>query len=162
MIDDDVPLLSKIGITILAITLLLLPSIAEESTIIPKNSCMQWNCGYLTPDITIITIRTPELYGVTYYGNGSCVSYTKARTSIKMGGWAGTFLSRAEEEGYGVHTEPIIGAVMVTNDAGGHVAVVEEIIENSIRISEQNYRGPYIVSERTILKDDQSILGYIY
>jgi len=96
------------------------------------------------------------------YGNGSCVPYARAKTGIQLTGWAGSLLERAEDAGYATSTIPAQGGMVITDESNGHVAVVEEVKDDTIVISEQNYVGKYIVSSREIPMDDPIIQGYIH
>lgn len=124
-----------------------------------------WDYGFIRAPIIITTKKTPqdrELNPVYYYGNGTCVPYARIRTGIKLYGWAGTFMERATVAKYATTTEPAVGRMMITNESNGHVAVVEKVTDTHIHISEQNYKGLYIVSNRILQLDDPRILGYIY
>jgi len=96
-------------------------------------------------------------------GNGSCVPYARHKTGIQLFGVARTFLSQAPDAGYATSTMPAKGGIVVTSESSaGHVAVVEDVKENSIVVSEQNYDGLYIISSRIITLDDPIILGYVH
>ena len=144
------------------------PNLAHESTQ-PygyDNLAVGWDYGSLKAPVllhTEITPKTPPpaVKRVTGYGNGSCVPYARARTGINIYGWAGTFLKQAPQAGYTVVAEPVKGAILVTSESGGHVAAVEEVTATDILISEQNYKGLYIVSWRRIPLESNIILGYI-
>lgn len=95
-------------------------------------------------------------------GNGSCVPYARHKTGIQIFGAARTFLAQAPKLGYATSTIPAKGGIIVTNESrAGHVAVVEEVTDKTIKISEQNYDGLYIISSRIISLDDPIIQGYI-
>lgn len=95
-------------------------------------------------------------------GNGSCVPYARHKTGIQLFGAARTFLNQADKAGYATSTLPAKGGIVVTNESrAGHVAVVENVTEDSIIVSEQNYDGLYIISSRIISLDDPIIRGYI-
>ena len=93
-------------------------------------------------------------------GNGSCMPYARYRSGLSIYGAARTILGRLDE-GLATATQPQVGAVAVTTDGGGHVSVVESISDLEITISEQNYRGIYIVSRRAIPIDSETIISYI-
>jgi len=96
------------------------------------------------------------------YGNGSCVPYARAKTGIQLTGWAGTLLERAADNGYATSTIPAKGGMVITSESNGHVAVVENVTDDRIIISEQNYVGKYVISTRELTLDDPIIRGYIH
>lgn len=157
----------------ITLALLMAPLIAHEAEAdsigaVSSAQDYAWNAGSLSASIiidTIITLKEPEpreVKAVTGFGNGTCVPYARQRSGIKLYGNAATFLERAIGSGYATGTIPAVGAIIVTNESTGHVAVVEEVANDKIKISEQNYKGLYIVSERWFSKTDERILGYIY
>ncbi len=93
-----------------------------------------------------------------------CVYYVVNRTGIQIRGNANTWLSVASDYGYGVYEEPrVLGAVVIaTANPYGHIAVVEEIGDGWIRISEQNFEFCGDITERIIDIDDEQIIAYIY
>ena len=104
----------------------------------------------------------PEnLNRVRYYGNGTCMPYARHRSGIEIYGWASTILGRLPEN-TSTSTQPEIGAVVVTNEGPyKHVAVVEEVSSFTIVVSEQNYLGVFVVSQRILNIDDPVIISYI-
>jgi surface antigen len=94
------------------------------------------------------------------YGNGQCMPYARERSGLAISGSACDILKRTE---LATGTVPVVGAVVVTNEGPcGHVAVVEAVKGGIILVSEQNYRGAYIVSRREIDIHSGVIKGYIY
>ena len=173
MSEED-PHLKK-WLTLALVTMLLVlftPRLAMEAEMEQVCHDYNWDSGTIKAPVMIqteVSVKVegpieppPSLTSVKYYGNGTCVPYARQRTGVKLYGWAGSFLEKAEEKGYTVTEVPQIGCVMVTSEGGGHVAVVEDITEEGILISEQNYEGLYIVSKRILDPEDESILGYIY
>ena len=165
------PLPKKIILCIAAILIgLILPRAVITKVDIYPESCdnCAWDSGTIKVPVLVTTeISTHNglpiaLNKKPWQGNGTCVPYARNRTGIELYGWAGTFLDRAPEAGYTISTEPIVGAMVITNESRGHAAVVEDIDENTIDISEQNYAGPYIISGRKLDISDPRILGYIY
>ncbi len=149
---------------------LMFPVLAKEAEPDLISHYYKWDYGAIVMPVIIETVKTvqepieapPSVKPVNHYGNGTCVPYARLRSGIKMFGWAGSFLDRAIGDGFTVTEVPQIGCIMVTKEGGGHVAVVEDIGEKGILISEQNYKGLYVVSERWVGADDELILGYIY
>ncbi len=90
------------------------------------------------------------------------VNYRRPDLPDGMGN-ANTYLSRARAAGLATGTVPRAGAVIQTNESSyGHVGIVDAVNGNSITITEMNYVGRYIVSQRTISASSSSIRGYIY
>jgi len=139
------------------------PSIAHEADV--EKPYYPWDYGTIKAPIILETEITPperEVQVVTGYGNGSCVPYARERTGILLYGRASGFLAKATSSGYTTGTSPVVGAMMITSEGPGHVAVVESVSSSTVRISEQNYIGLYVVGERTLEIDDPVIQGYIY
>ena len=90
--------------------------------------------------------------------NGQCVNYAKVLSGIYRSGhainWSNYINSYA----------PSLKSVVVFDRSSsvlGHLAVVVKIEDNKITISERNYQGPWIISERVLDANDPSILGYV-
>jgi len=167
MMDEEPLIYKRLTLVALIVIGLTLPNVAHEAaqSVVCRNCA--WDSGTLKAPIIIQTIRSvkehpPEVKPVRTYGNGTCVPYARARTGIQLFGWAGSFLDEAEDAGYTVTEVPQIGCIVVTSESGGHVAVVEDISDEGIVVSEQNYLGLYQVSNRVIALDDEIVLGYIY
>lgn len=167
---DEPPLIRKISkklIVVNIMTLFFWPLLAQEAE--PTVEAYPWDYGTIKAPVMVQTEISekepeeapPELKPVNGHGNGTCVPYARERTGIELYGWAGTFLEQASSSGYTVTEVPMEGCMVVTSESGGHVAVVEEITADGIRVSEQNYKGLYVVSERIIPFEDPIILGYI-
>ena len=132
----------------------------NENNVVNKS----WNTDELqAPLLMIAKIFAPIKKNINYkvYGNGTCVPYARYKTGILLYGWAGSLLERAEAAGYHISTIPAVGGMVVTNESNGHVAVVEDVIDGFIIISEQNYEGLHIVSTRKLPLDSKKIEGYI-
>ena len=98
------------------------------------------------------------------YPYGWCTYYVASRRYVP-GGWgnAQSWLSSARRSGYATGSQPAAGAIVVTNESWiGHVAYVESVHGSSITISEMNYRGWGITSQRTISAYSGRIMGYVY
>ena len=100
---------------------------------------------------------------------GECTYYVAFRRSalgksVTWGGNANQWLRNAKAQGVQEGTEPLPGAIVVTNDSirYGHVAIVEQVTGDSIVVSEMNYKGKGIIDQRTISIASRSIKGYIY
>ena len=166
---DEPPLMRSTNyIILIAIILSLLQPVSgltapdNDVIVAPKIS---WDMTEIkAPLLMIAKIFAPIKENIDYklYGNGACVPYARYKTGIQLYGWAGTFLVRAEAAGYSISDIPAKGGMVITNEANGHVAVVEEVTNEFITVSEQNYKGLYIVSTREILLDSTKIQGYIH
>jgi len=101
--------------------------------------------------------------GYNRYPYGWCTWYVASRRNIPWSGNAGAWLYNARTMGYPTGHRPSPGAIMVTGESAvGHVAYVEAVYGNMIKVSEMNYRGWGIVSTRTLSAHSSFIWGYIY
>ena len=84
----------------------------------------------------------------------SCVQYAKAVLGRGNESWgnAGAIAPTTDT--------PYPGAVVITTEGGGHVAVVTEVFVDKITIKEANYI-PCAESERTLPLDNPAIRGYM-
>jgi len=101
-----------------------------------------------------------NLNKVWYSGNGSCMPYARHRSGLPVYGAASTVMYRLNDT-LATTSQPQIGAVVITTDGPGHIAVVEGVSTSSILISEQNYIGLYQKSKRKIDIKSKSIVVYI-
>lgn len=83
---------------------------------------------------------------------------------IPWGGNAKNWLANAKAFGAVVSKQPAPGVIVVTNDSRryGHVAIVNQVTDDSIVVSEMNYKGKGVVDTREIPLSSSSIKGYIY
>ena len=112
------------------------------------------------PEIKEISLKPRPNWTV---GNGQCVDYVKYRLGIIGVRWVSAlhFWENYEQYGFKQIDEPMLGAVLVTNESSvGHVAIVEDFDDQFIYISEQNYIYR-TMGTRTLHKDDDRILGYV-
>ncbi len=94
---------------------------------------------------------------------GYCTWYVASKRLITFGGNAGAWLRNGSAAGYATGSKPAVGAVVVTNESPvGHVAYVEEVRDGKFRVSEMNYKGFNIRSERWISVGAPQIRGFIY
>lgn len=95
---------------------------------------------------------------------GWCTWYVASRRNIPWSGNAGAWLYNARAMGYSTGSTPAVGAIIVTNESWvGHVAIVEAVYGNQVKISEMNGRGGWgVVGTRTIPRYSGLIKGYIY
>ena len=98
------------------------------------------------------------------YPYGWCTYYVASRRYVP-GGWgnAQSWLSSARRSGYATGSKPAAGAIMVSSESWiGHVAYVESVSGNSFTVSEMNYKGWGITSQRTISSSSSRIMGFVY
>lgn len=89
-------------------------------------------------------------------GNGQCVAYAKYASGLNYSGdaikWKKYINSKTPQKG---------AVVVLSSGKYGHVAVVKEIKGDKIILTEQNIKGLYVISTRTISAKDPKILGYV-
>ena len=95
---------------------------------------------------------------------GYCTWYVAQNKYIPWRGNAGAWLYNAKAMGYKTGKTPQNGSIIVTTDNTyyGHVAIVQKVSEDTITISEMNYKGWGKTNSRTISIKDRKIRGYIY
>jgi len=95
---------------------------------------------------------------------GQCTWYIAKKYCIPWTGHAKQWLANARRMGYEIGSEPGVGAIMSRRENWryGHVVYVESFDETTVTFSEMNYLGRYVISRRTVSRDDPLILGYIY
>lgn len=102
------------------------------------------------------------------FPKGYCTYYVATRMKITFGGNAKNWLANARASGYVVSNEPAPHtAVVMTGPHGamrryGHVAYVEEVVEDKILVSEMNFEHFNRVNQRWININDPTLKGYIY
>lgn len=107
------------------------------------------------------------------YAYGNCTWYAFERRK-QLGrpigsfwGNAATWAMYARAAGFTVNNTPAVGAIMQNGGGYGHVAIVEQVMDNGdVRISEMNYLGGgggfNIVSGRTISAGQTRSYNYIH
>lgn len=107
-------------------------------------------------------------YGPERFYKGYCTEYVARYYDHGRGlAWfdnAGAWLYRAQNAGWPTGMTPRVGAIMVTSEGGGHVALVKSVNYNNqtFDVTEQNFRGFGVISERTIHFGAGPIKGFIY
>lgn len=83
------------------------------------------------------------------YGYGYCTWYVKNRRPDIPNSWgnADTWDDYAPSSGYTVSDKPRAGAIGVTR-AYMHVVYIEKVIGNTVLVSEMNYQGWNVISQR--------------
>jgi surface antigen len=113
---------------------------------------------------TQIVKQTVEQNGKGIYSPGYCTWYVANNKEVPAGwGDAKNWYSNAEKDGYEVGYEPRKGAIIVTRESRwGHTGIVEGVDGKMVTISEMNFVGRYIVSERTVDINSIPLVGFIY
>jgi len=135
-----------------------MPPTAKQAKVVEVNQ-------FLEKPLVAETELTPQpVKGNHKFANGNCTKYVAdKRGGLPWSGNANRWLYNAPRFNYEVGDEPEVGAILVTNEGWvGHVAYVENIDSDRITISEMNYKGFGVVSQRTISKNYSAIKGYIY
>ena len=94
---------------------------------------------------------------------GYCTWYVAQKKYVPWRGNAGAWLYNARAMGYKTGKTPQAGSIVVTTDNTyyGHVALVESVSEDTITVSEMNYKRWGKVNTRVISRTDRKIRGYI-
>ena len=96
---------------------------------------------------------------------GWCTWYVATRRDVTWAGDAYQWFGNAQAQGYSVGSAPEAGSIMVTWESGwGHVAYVESVsaTDGSWLVSEANFRGFGVASQRTISPGQVPLIGFIY
>jgi len=107
-------------------------------------------------------------YGPEKFYDGYCTDYVARYYDHGRGlAWydnAGAWLYRARQAGWPTGATPRVGAIMVTSEGGGHVALVKSINYDTktFVVSEQNYVGFGKISSRPVHFGASFIKGFIY
>jgi len=103
------------------------------------------------------------------FPGGQCTYYIAFRRDalgkpVTWGGNARDWLRNAAAQGVPEGSVPQPGAIVVTNDSRryGHVALVEDVEDGNILVSEMNFYGLWKTDQRLIPIDSSTIRGYIY
>ncbi len=95
---------------------------------------------------------------------GYCTWYVASRRPVPWLGDAWQWYSQAQAYGWATGPSPRAGAIMVTWESSwGHVAIVERVnSDGSWLVSEMNYAGWGVVTQRTIKPGTVPLIGFIY
>jgi hypothetical protein len=94
---------------------------------------------------------------------GWCTWYVSSRRSIAWSGNAREWYAAARALGFGVGATPRVGAIMVSRESGyGHVAYVESVNGNTFTISEMNFHGFGVITQRHLTLGQVPLVGFIY
>ena len=100
-----------------------------------------------------------------HFPAGWCTYYVASRRNVPWWGDAIDWWPNARAYGYAEGQAPAVGAIMVTRESVqyGHVAFVESVnADGSWTVSEMNYKGWNIQSQRTIRPGQVPLVGFIY
>lgn len=96
------------------------------------------------------------------YSVGYCTAWVKDRLPWVRNGWedAINWGYNAQNDGFNVHSSPIVGSVAWMTSNGGHVAAVESVSGERVYVSEKNWQGWNVLSYRW--SDISDWAGFIY
>lgn len=102
--------------------------------------------------------------GGNRFSYGYCTWYVASRRPVPWLGDAGQWYGQAQAFGWSTGSAPRPGAIMVTRESGwGHVAIVESVNpDGSWLVSEMNFRGWAVISQRVIRPGGVPLIGFIY
>ncbi len=107
--------------------------------------------------------------GCRRFIGGQCTYWVAKKRCIPWTGNAKDWIRNAKASGFPTGNEPRVGAIVTLKETGwaarryGHVAYVEEVTDTTITFSEMNFKGPWIVTRRTLERNSPKIvLPYIY
>lgn len=112
-------------------------------------------------------------YSVKFTGEGrgfawgNCTWYVARNKNVTWRGNANAWMRNARAQGVPTGKTPVAGAIIQFsghgyNSAYGHVGIVTEVTDDTIIISDMNYRGLNEVTIRKVSRNDPAIDGYIY
>ena len=95
---------------------------------------------------------------------GWCTWYVASRRNVTWVGDAYQWFGNAQAQGYPVGSAPRADAIMVTWESGlGHVAYVESVnADGTFTVSEMNFRGFGVTSQRVIRVNQVPLIGFVY
>jgi len=98
------------------------------------------------------------------FSYGYCTWYVASRIPVPWLGNAWEWYGQAQAYGWATGSSPRAGAIMVTWESGyGHVAIVERVNpDGSWLVSEMNFVGWGVISQRTISPGRVPLIGFIY
>lgn len=111
-----------------------------------------------------VSIGAPVGNFVSHFPWGWCTYYVSTRRPVTWAGDASYWYANAQAQGFPVGSSPLAGSIMVTWESGwGHVAYVEAVnSDGSWLVSEMNFSGFGVRSQRVIRKGQVPLIGFIY
>jgi LysM repeat protein len=125
----------------------------------PWPSVVRFSSGYK------VTLGAPiGPYVNSKFPWGWCTWYVSTRRNVTWAGDAYQWFANAQAQGYPVGSSPQAGSIMVTWESGlGHVAYVESVDpDGSWLVSEANFRGFGVTSQRVLKPGQVPLIGFIY
>lgn len=106
---------------------------------------------------------SPEGTNCHTFVPGQCTWYVARKRCIPWAGHAKSWIANAQRLGFTISSNPAVGAVISTREGGwwGHVSYVESFDEETVTFSEMNHTGPWVITKRTLKRNDRRIIGYI-
>lgn len=100
----------------------------------------------------------------SYFIAGTCTYYVATKFLVTWGGNANMWAINARAQGYRVDKTPEAGSVMETYESSGagHVAYIEKIENGTIFISDMNFAGKWIITERQFPANSPLIKAIIH
>ncbi len=97
----------------------------------------------------------------------NCTWYVASYKNVNWRGNANQWLRNARAKGHATGSTPKLGSIVALNGRGynpryGHVAIVMEVKNDYLIVSDMNYRRLYEVTYRKIPVNDRAIQWYIY
>lgn len=132
----------------------------NQRVIIPQADEVLTKREYIRPSLPVALTQPRGVVAGNSYTWGNCTWYVKnMRPDIPNNlGNADTWYYRAAAQGFAVGNSPRVGAVAAARGYM-HVALVIAVDGNRVRVSEMNYAGFNVISERW---SDNSEWHYIY
>jgi len=98
---------------------------------------------------------------------GNCTWYVASYKGVNWRWNANQWIRNARAKWHTIGSVPTLGSIVQLEGRGynpyyGHVAIVIDVTDTHIIVSDMNYRRKYEVTTRKIPKTDRSITGYIY
>lgn len=98
---------------------------------------------------------------------GNCTWYVASHKSVNWRWNANQWIRNARAKGHPIGNNPTIGSIVQFEWRGynpyyWHVAIVIDVTDTHIIVSDMNYRRKYEVTTRKVPRNDRTIQGYIY
>lgn len=138
--------------------------LVTETVVTPEEKAPKKPVAVARKALSVAQINQTVQSGNRSFPYGYCTYYVAQKRFIPWSGNAISWLSGARSFGFSTGSTPQVGAIVVTSEGGrtGHVGMVDGVSGDQITITEMNYRGFGVISQRTISASYGRILGYIY
>jgi hypothetical protein len=113
--------------------------------------------GYIiSQEVFLVAINSPLIEKYEPVGDGWCVSFVRAHGYEQYSGNAFSWWKYTDTD------KPKVGGVVVLNESrAGHLALITDVASDSFEVVEQNYKGLYQISSRSIDFGYNKIVGFI-